>query len=119
MRYVNYTVVTGCSLNIIRTIILGGLETTAQTLGWILFELARNPYMQTKLRNEIRSVDQIVQSRVDREFTPADLDSMTYLNAFMKVTIVPEFNVAITYRIAGDTSILSLCCYSLPSSHEG
>jgi len=64
-------------------------------------------------------MEQIVQSRADREFTPADLDSMMYLNAFVKVMIAPEFNVAITYRIPGITSISSYSCYSLPSSHEG
>ena len=64
-------------------------------------------------------MEQIIQSRVDREFTPADLDSMMYLNAFVKVTIAPEFNVAITYNIAGVTSISSRCCYYLPSSREG
>jgi len=97
---------------------VGGHETTTNTLSWILFELAQYPHMQKKLRNEIRSMEQIVQSRVDHEFTPADLDSMTYLNAFVKVTIVGDFNVAITYRIAGITSIASLYCYYHPSSRK-
>ena len=105
--------------NIFRTIILGGHETTANTLSWILLEIARNSSMQIKLRDEIRSVEQIIQSRVDREFTAADLESMVYLNAFVKVTTPPEFNVTITYRILGGTSIISRCYYSLPSSHEG
>ena len=119
MRYVSYVVITGCELKHPRTIILGGHETTANTLSWILLELARNPHVQKKLRNEIRSMEQTIQSRANREFTPADLDSMTYLNAFVKVTIALEFNVAITYRITGVTSILSRCCYYLPPSHEG
>ena len=114
MRYVNYIVINGCTSNILRTIILGGHETTSNTLSWILFELARNPSIQKKLRKEIRLMEQIIQSRVDREFTPADLDSMTYLNAFVKVTIAPDFNVAITHHIAGVTSIASPCCYYLP-----
>ena len=64
-------------------------------------------------------MEQIIQSRVDREFTPADLGSMAYLNAIIKVTTTPEYDIAITYRIGGGTSILSRCCFSLPSSHEG
>ncbi|KAG6904666.1 hypothetical protein DXG01_008211, partial [Tephrocybe rancida] len=70
---------------LMRVVILAGHETTANTLSWMLLELSRHPEMQAKLREEIRSVEDAFHARGDSHYTSADLDSMPYLNAVMKV----------------------------------
>lgn len=94
-----------------RTLILAGHETTANSLSWTLLELARHPEMQSRLRTEIREVEQSVHARGDSAFTVADFENMHYMSAVVKVShcSVP-FDV---YFIQGATrrlfdSILSL-----------
>ena len=70
-----------------RTMLAAGHETVANTLSWMFLEMARNPTIQTRLRREIRSVEQNVRLRGDSEFTLADCEAMTYLNAFIKVNM--------------------------------
>lgn len=69
---------------IIRVVILAGHETTANTLSWMLLELMRQPDIQTKLRQEILAMRQTTGD----SYTTSDLDSMPYLNAFLKVKIM-------------------------------
>lgn len=68
-----------------RTILLAGHETSATTLCWVLLELARNPEVQKRLRDEIRETEIAVHARGDSDFTAADLENMSYLCAVMKV----------------------------------
>ncbi|KAF8884009.1 cytochrome P450 [Infundibulicybe gibba] len=68
----------------LRTIIMAGHETTANTLTWTLLELARHPEIQTKLRREIRDMEQSIRSRGRQNFTHSDMDLMPYLTAVLK-----------------------------------
>ena len=54
-------------------------------LTWMLFELAKDQEYQSKMREEIALVRDKVSQRGDDDFTVADLDSMTFVIAGMKV----------------------------------
>lgn len=49
---------------------------------YTLWELAKHPEYQTKLRTEL---DHYVSAKGDASFTAADLNSIDYLNAVIKV----------------------------------
>lgn len=55
------------------------------TLVWTLYELAKHPEYQNKVREEISETRARVVERGDSEITISDLDSMHYLPAIMKV----------------------------------
>ena len=71
---------------------LAGHETTANTLSWMLWELAKHPHFQDKLRSEIRDKKEevslretgVIASQVD--FCIDDLESMPFLQAVVKVS---------------------------------
>ncbi|KAJ7185447.1 cytochrome P450 [Mycena filopes] len=67
-----------------QTIMQAGHETTANTMSWTLFELTRQPDIQTKLRAEIQATQQSIYERGGTEFTAADFDNMPYTTAVMK-----------------------------------
>ena len=71
------------------TLLFAGHETTSNSLAWIFLELARNPRIQSRLREEIRKTETIIRARGDPHFTVVDLDTMPYLNAVIKVTDFP------------------------------
>jgi cytochrome P450 len=73
------------------TILLAGHETSATTLCWVLLELARNPSVQNKLRDEIRTMEHAIHARGDSDFAATDLDNMPYLSAVIKVVQI-SFN---------------------------
>lgn len=58
-------------------------ETTANTLSWALFELARTPDVQKKLREEIRAS----QAVSGGELSLADTSALPYLEAVVKVRL--------------------------------
>ncbi|KAI0829070.1 PAH-inducible cytochrome P450 monooxygenase PC-PAH 1 [Trametes gibbosa] len=66
------------------TFLLAGHETTANSMTWMLYELARHPEYQSKMREEVRAIRARVAERGDSEFSVSDLDSMTYVLAAMK-----------------------------------
>jgi cytochrome P450 len=66
---------------------LAGHETTSNSIGWILYELARQPEIQKKLRREIRSMRDGVRARGQTEVTMRDLDAMPYLLGVVKVSL--------------------------------
>ncbi|KAJ6520509.1 cytochrome P450 [Mycena sanguinolenta] len=63
----------------IRIILLGGQDTSADTLAWCLYELANDPEYQKKLRAEI----ELHRNRSDE----MDYELMLLLNAFIKETL--------------------------------
>lgn len=69
------------------TIFFAGHETTSSSLNWALYELARHPEYQNKVREEIKAMRARVSERGDGEITISDLDSMQYLSALMKETL--------------------------------
>ncbi|TFK44964.1 cytochrome P450 [Crucibulum laeve] len=91
-----------------RTMILAGHETTANTLTWTLLELARNPDIQGKLRHEIRSMEKVVHERGEPEFTAADFDRMSYLNAVIKESLRYHPVALFTFREASKEDVLPL-----------
>ena len=71
-----------------QTLTLAGHETTANTVSWMLLELARHPEYQARIRAEIRERREAMRARGDIRFTTEDLDSMTSLNNAIKVSLV-------------------------------
>ena len=71
------------------TLLVAGHETTSSTISWILLELARNPEVQSRLRDEIRKTEATVYARGDSQLKAQDLDAMPYLNAVIKVLLSP------------------------------
>ena len=63
-------------------VFLAGRDTTAATLSWTIYEMARHPEVTRKLREEI-----INQVGLDRTPTYNDLKSMKYLQAIMNETL--------------------------------
>ena len=63
---------------------LAGQETTSNTLSWALLELAKQPHIQTRLRQEVHAMERTLRERGDAEFTVADFEAMPYLQAVLK-----------------------------------
>ncbi|KAJ6604941.1 cytochrome P450 [Mycena sp. CBHHK59/15] len=86
----------------IRVILLGGQDTSADALAWCLYELAKDPGYQQKLRAEIQT------HRTNAEGRHLDYDAMPLLNAMLKETL--RFYPAAPYleRVASQDSIAFL-----------
>ena len=69
------------------TLLIAGHETTSTTISWMLLELARNPKIQSRLRDEIRKTEATVYARGDSQLMIQDLEAMPYLNAVIKVSV--------------------------------
>ncbi|KAH6690428.1 cytochrome P450 52A11 [Plectosphaerella plurivora] len=78
-------------------VLLAGRDTTACTLSWTIYELARHPEVVKKLREEI-----IAQVGLEREPTYDDLKSMKYLQNIMNETLrlypVVPYNVRFSIK---------------------
>ena len=68
-----------------QSLTFAGHETTASTLSWMFWELAKHPEYQVKMRAEIRATRAAVLARGDTSFTIDDLDSMTSVMNAIKV----------------------------------
>ncbi|KAF6753901.1 cytochrome P450 [Ephemerocybe angulata] len=68
----------------LRFLLLAGQETSANTLTWALWELAKYPEIQTKLREEIAEAR---SNKAGKDFTTQDLQAMPLLNAVIKETL--------------------------------
>jgi len=77
-----------------RTLILAGHDTTSHSLVWIFYELAKNREFQSRIRDEIRSTRTKVTERGDANFSIADLESLTLLQAAIKVSYRPSRSLA-------------------------
>ena len=65
---------------------LAGHETTANSVTWLLYELAKHPEFQEKLRAEIAEKRGEILARGDQEFTMEDLESMKFMQAAIVVS---------------------------------
>ncbi|KAF8513598.1 cytochrome P450 [Hysterangium stoloniferum] len=76
-------------LSQLTTIIFAGHESTSTTIAWALYELARHPEYQTRVRDEIRVTRAQAAQRGKVELTIPDLDSMPYLLALETLRFHP------------------------------
>ena len=97
-----------------RSLLLAGQETTASTLNWFLWEIARHPESQERIREEITTV----YRRADAsgvELTVADLDGMAYTQAALKVILVLPYyflnGASVDARRSRCVVILSFGCF--------
>ena len=70
---------------------LAGHETTASTLTFLMYELARNPDYQKRMREEIRLARSQIEARGDSDFTMDDLDGLTLTINAIKVSELVSF----------------------------
>ena len=63
-------------------ILLAGHDTTASTLSWFLWEIAKHPESQERIRTEVAAFR---KQKGEEPPTAADLDNMTYTQAALKV----------------------------------
>ncbi|XP_071803202.1 cytochrome P450 4F4-like isoform X2 [Asterias amurensis] len=68
----------------VNTFLFGGHDTTASTLTWVLYELARHPEHQAKVREE---VDEILDGRDSDRITSKDMIQMEYMSLVIKEAI--------------------------------
>ncbi|KAH9935136.1 PAH-inducible cytochrome P450 monooxygenase PC-PAH 1 [Epithele typhae] len=92
----------------VATFLLAGHETTASSMTWILWELAKHPEYQSKIRAEVRAVRARVTGRGDSEYSVADLDTMTYTLAAMKEILRLHPIVYALVRYASRDDVLPL-----------
>ncbi|XP_005569441.3 1,25-dihydroxyvitamin D(3) 24-hydroxylase, mitochondrial [Macaca fascicularis] len=86
---------------------LAAVETTANSLMWILYNLSRNPKVQQKLFKEIQSV--LPENQVPRA---EDLRNMPYLKACLKESMRLTPSVPFTTRTLDKATVLGE--YALP-----
>lgn len=60
-------------------------ETTGNTIAFLLYELARHPDVQSRLRSEIQEALTVAKARGDDDLTMADMDNMKYALSVVKV----------------------------------
>ncbi|PCH35719.1 cytochrome P450 [Wolfiporia cocos MD-104 SS10] len=92
----------------VATFLLAGHETSAKALTWLLWELAKNPIYQHRLREEITAVRTDICARGDSDFTDADLNSMLYLNATIKEGLRLHPPVYRLVRVAQSDDVIPL-----------
>jgi len=83
-------------------------ETTAITIAWGLYELAKHPEVQTRLREEIMETRKKIKARGETEFTTNDFDAMPYTIAVMKETLRLHPVVADIPRVSAKDDVLPL-----------
>jgi len=54
-------------------------------LMYTLWELARRPEIQDRLRKEVTETYEAIKERGDEDFTSEDIDNMSFTNAVVKV----------------------------------
>jgi hypothetical protein len=65
--------------------IFGGHGTVALSMTWTIYEIAKRPDVQARMRAEIMELLDRVYARADTECTVLDLDSLHYTNAVIRV----------------------------------
>ncbi|KAI0768757.1 PAH-inducible cytochrome P450 monooxygenase PC-PAH 4 [Trametes elegans] len=90
------------------TLTLAGHETTSNTMTFILYELARHPEYQARMRAEIKETRARVVARGDIDLTIEDLDSMATCTNAIKETLRFHTIAAQLPRVATKDDILPL-----------
>ncbi|KAG9227224.1 hypothetical protein CCMSSC00406_0004237 [Pleurotus cornucopiae] len=91
-----------------RTIMLAGHETTANTLNWTLLEICKQPHIQRKLRAEIWAAENELRTNGRTQFEVSDFENMPYTTAVVKEAL--RFHPALhhAFRTAGRDDVLPL-----------
>ncbi|KAH7925349.1 cytochrome P450 [Leucogyrophana mollusca] len=95
-------------LSQIATLLIAAHDSIANTLAWLLYELARHPEDQQKIRDEIIATRARIEARHSDDFTPADLDAMIFTNAVIKESLRLHPVAPVLVREAGYDDILPL-----------
>ncbi|KAI0644554.1 PAH-inducible cytochrome P450 monooxygenase PC-PAH 4 [Trametes meyenii] len=90
------------------TLTFAGHETTATALTFLLYELARHPDYQTRLRKDIREARGRVKARGDSDFTVEDLDNIPSLVNAIKEGLRLHPGGAMVPRVATKDDVLPL-----------
>ncbi|KAI6107313.1 cytochrome P450 [Pisolithus thermaeus] len=77
-------------------ILFAGHETTSNTIGWTLLELARKLEIQSIFRLEIRQHESAIHTRGNTQLTASDLENMPFLNAVVKANYILPLSQPIT-----------------------
>lgn len=85
----------------ISTILFAGHETTGTAMMWCLYQLALNPIVQDKLRNEVQSID-------EEEPSFETLNSLPYLDKVVHESLRLETPIPLTVRIATRDAVVPL-----------
>lgn len=72
--------------------LMAGHDTTSLTLTWLLWELAKNPEYQSRMRAEISTIRAKVAERGDSDFAMVDMEAMTFVGAAIKVSYCVSMN---------------------------
>ncbi len=87
------------------TFLIAGHETTASALSWAICMFCKNPGMQSRLRDEVRSA--LPDPRSSKSISSVNIDSLPHLNAFCNEVLRLYSPVPVTVRVAAqDTTIL-------------
>ncbi|KAF8557930.1 cytochrome P450 [Imleria badia] len=100
------------------TLLFAAHETTSITISFILLELARNPKVQSRLREEIRKTEAAVYARGDSQLEVQDVDAMPYLNAVIKEGLRLHPVAPQVFRVAREDDVLPLSKPILTESGE-
>ncbi|KAF8656767.1 hypothetical protein AX16_002445 [Volvariella volvacea WC 439] len=85
------------------TMNLAGEDTTANTLAWSLYELAKNPQYQERIRQEFNAIN-----ANDLNRNPSLYDQLPFLNAFIKEVLRFHCVVPQTTRAASRDCVIPL-----------
>ncbi|KAL0955684.1 hypothetical protein HGRIS_001908 [Hohenbuehelia grisea] len=91
-----------------RTLMLAGHETIAQTTSWALYELAKSPEIQQRLRKEIHDMEDKLRQKGQSNFKQSDFDAMPYLSAIVKEVLRYHPVLPVSHRQAGKDDVLPL-----------
>ncbi|KZV76310.1 cytochrome P450 [Peniophora sp. CONT] len=92
----------------ISNLVLAGHDTTSSTLTFWLWELARHPEWQSRVRDEIRAVRRKLADRGDGGFSLADLEGMSAMQATLKEAMRLHPIVPAIERKAGQDDVIPL-----------
>ena len=84
---------------------LAGHDTTANSITWWLYELARHTDWQTRVRDEIRAVR---SKRGDDDFSVGDLEGMSVMQATLREAMRIHPIVWLLNRMAGQDDVIPL-----------
>ncbi|KAH8827827.1 cytochrome P450 [Flagelloscypha sp. PMI_526] len=95
-------------LDQMRTLIMAGHETIANTISWALYELSIHPHIQTCLRKEIHAAEARLHSHHQSHFTSADFEKMPLTQAVIKEVLRFHPVVYHAHRKASQDEVLPL-----------